>query len=201
MSEEEFYENIEKWIKADVSQWTHITLLAFFCHKYEKKNGVRFKLVRGKKGVTMSKEAADFAKLFRTVAPENYFDLAFEEKQKVRHETNLKVFNYINWMFDYKFRRGDKSITGTKLFLVPSMMVEFERMYSKHLIKQQSENKIDKLLNWINEKNQEILQNYKINKVEDLKTIAKYVEIYKLEESSVERRVLEQAKKLGIKYE
>ena len=81
------------------------------------------------------KESRDFARLFKVLAPEGYEDLPANDKKEVKKEVILKIYNYINWMFDYKFRRGDKSVTGTQIFLLPSMINEFERMYSDYMIK------------------------------------------------------------------
>jgi hypothetical protein len=198
LSEEDFFKNIDEWIKADISEWTHITLLAYFCHKYEKKNGVRFRLVRAKKGPTLGKEAADFAKLFRTLAPENYKDMDKKEKDKVRHDINLKIYNYINWMFDYKFRRGTQSVNGTRLFLTASIIVEFERMYNSYLAKKGSENKFEKLISWCKKEAAEIFQSHQLEREEDLKMIQRYAEMYTLGNDSLERRVLYKASEIGL---
>lgn len=198
LTEEDFFKNIEEWIKADVSTWTHVTLLAYFCHKYEQKNGVRFRLVRAKKGPTLGKEAADFAKLFRTLAPESYQDLPKERKDKVRHEINLKIYNYINWMFDYKFRRGSQSVNGTRLFLTPSIIVEFERMYNAYLEKKGSESKFEKLISWCKKEASKIFQDHQLEREEDLKMIKRYAEMYSLKEDSLERLVLAKASEIGL---
>lgn len=198
LTEEDFFKNIEEWIKADISEWTHITLLAYFCHKYEKKNGVKFRLVRAKKGPTLGKEAADFAKLFRTLAPESYKDLPKEKKDKVRHEINMKIYNYINWMFDFKFRRGEQSVNGTRLFLTPSIIVEFERMYNAFLEKKGSENKFEKLISWCKKEAAEIFQMHQLEREEDLKMIKNYADMYSLDNSSLERKVLQKASEVGL---
>ncbi len=198
LSEEEFFNNIEEWIKTDISTWTHITLLAYFCHKYEKKNGVKFRLVRARKGPTMGKEAADFAKLFRTLAPENYQDLPKYKKDLVRHEVNMKIYNYINWMFDYKFRRGEQSVNGTKLFLTPSIIVEFERMYSAYLEKKGTQNKFEKLLSWCKENIPDIFQKHQLEREGDLKMIKSYAEMYSLKDDTIEMLCLLKAKEVGI---
>jgi hypothetical protein len=198
ISEEDFFNNIEEWIKADISTWTHVTLLAYFCHKYEKKNGVKFRLVRAAKGPTLGKEAADFAKLFRTLAPENYKDLQKELKDKTRKDINMKIYNYINWMFDYKFRRGNQSVNGTRLFLTPSIIVEFERMYSSFLEKKGSENKFEKLISWCKKEAAEIFQMHQLEREDDLKMIARYAEMYNLDGTALERRVLQKASEIGL---
>jgi hypothetical protein len=198
MTEEEFYTSIPTWIEADIGRWTHITLMAYFCHKYEKVNDVRFRLVRSRRGPTVGKEARDFAELFRTLAPESYKRLSPEAKKIVKEEVNRKIYNFINWMFDYKFRRGNKSVTGTRIFLIPSMINEFERMYSKFLEKHQTENKLSKLLVWCNKEAKDIFKSHQLERAEDLKMIHRYVEMYSLGVESPEVRVLGKAKDLGL---
>ena len=122
MNQQEFYENIPNWISKDKDSWNHITLMAYFCHKYKEKHGVNFRLVRWKGDPGKGKESRDFAKLFKVLAPEDYNNLTGGDKQDIRSGVILKIYNYINWMFDYKSRRGDKSVTGTGLFLMPSMI-------------------------------------------------------------------------------
>ena len=146
MNQEEFYQKIPDWISKPKSTWNHITLMAYFCHKYQSVNGVRFRLVRWNRDPGKGKESRDFSRLFKTLAPEDYPSLSKEEKAIKKEEVVVKIYNYINWMFDYKFRRGEKSVTGTQLFLMPAMINEFERMYSDFLRKKQSDKGIIELL-------------------------------------------------------
>ena len=169
MTEQEFYNNIEEWIKYDLERWNHITMLAYFCWKYEKKHQVKFRLVKSKKGVESSKESADFAKLFKTFAPENYTDLDKDMKSVVRTRTNLKIKNYINWVFDYKYRNTDKSINGTRLFLVHSLINEFERMYVKHLDKQKNQFSFEMFSSWCKDNANDIFNILELKSKDDLK--------------------------------
>lgn len=198
MTEEEFYQNIEEWIHHDISRWNHITLLAYFCHKYQQANGIRFRLVRGKKGPTNGKEAKDFARLFSMLAPENYTELSPDEKRAVRIETNRKIINYINWVFDYKFRGRNQSVNGTQLFLAYNLINEFERMYNYQLQKMEQRDKLEQLLVWCRQENMEILNRHQLERIEDLQMIQKYAESYHLGESSPEVRAVTKAKELGL---
>ena len=180
MTQDEFYENIPAWISKDKSSWNHITLMAYFCHKYEQKNGVRFRLVRWKSDPGKGKESRDFSKLFKTLAPENYSLLSSDEKRVRREELNVKIYNYINWMFDYKFRRGDRSVTGTQIFLLPSMINEFERMYSSYLAKKRQNSTFEGLMNWIDENVSEVLETHDIEDIGDIKMLQKYADLYSL---------------------
>lgn len=198
MTENEFYEKIPEWIEQDSSRWNHITLLAYFCHKYEQKNKVRFRLVRAKKGPTMGKEAGDFAKLFRLLAPEDYQSLDSEQKFVIRNEVNRKIYNYINWMFDYKFRRGMQSVNGTKIFLVPSIINEFERMYTAYLNKQKSQDKFSILTGWCKSQASDIFESHQLERPEDLKIIERYANMHSLDDSSSEIKVINKAKEIGL---
>ena len=198
MTQEEFYRNISDWISQDKSRWNHITLVAYFCHKYESKNKTRFRLVRWNKDPGKGKESRDFAKLFSIFAPEGYKDMSVKDKKRHRFLVNQKMYNYINWMFDYKFRSGEKSVTGTGIFLLPSMLNEFERMYSSQLKKIDNDDKMSKLIRWCNENAREIFNLHNLEDISDLKMINRYLETYSLEDSSFEHVVISKAKEFGI---
>jgi hypothetical protein len=198
MDQDEFYQKIPEWISKPKDTWNHITLMAYFCHKYEKVHGVRFRLVRWQSDPGKGKESRDFAKLFKTLAPEGYSALPALKKKEIRAQTNIKIYNYINWIFDYKFRRGDRSVTGTKLFLLPSMINEFERMYSTFLKKKQSTNKFEILLKWAKLETPTIFEHHQVEHPEDVGMIKTYAESYHLEDGSVELMFLDKAKGLGL---
>ena len=198
MNQEEFYAKIPEWIAKPKSTWNHITLMAYFCHKYEQKNGVKFRLVRWKSDPGKGKESRDFAKLFKTLAPENYASLDKERKKEVKEEVTHKIYNYINWMFDYKFRRGDRSVTGTKLFLMPAMINEFERMYSSFLLKKKNENSMESLLTWAKEKVPSVFDYHEIEDVRDIKMLQEYIKSYSLEGDSPESILLKKAKEMNL---
>ena len=198
MNQEEFYEKIPEWISKPKETWNHITLMAYFCHKYEKVHGVRFRLVKWSSNPGRGKESRDFAKLFKTLAPENYATLRPLEKKDVRTRVNAKIYNYINWIFDYKFRRGDRSVTGTKLFLLPAMINEFERMYSAFLLKKKSENKFETLLDWAKKEVPAVFEHHQMEYPEDVNMLQTYVESYSLGEESIEALLLRKAKELGL---
>lgn len=175
MTEEEFYQKIPTWIGADRSTWNHITLFAYFCDKYQKKTGVRFRMVRSKSGPTSTKETRDFAKLVKLFCPDNFDNLSEEEKLDHKTLAINKTYNYINWMFDYKFR-GAPAVSGSQVFLVPSILNEFERMYSAHLSSKKSETKIFDFLNWIKKEVPEALDKFELGTKEDISLFVKYVE-------------------------
>lgn len=198
MTQEEFYQKIPEWINHDKSRWNHITLMAYFCHKYELKNNTKFRLVRWKSDPGKGKESRDFSKLIDLFLPENYEDLSLDDKKEIKSNIIHKIYNYINWMFDYKFRSGDKSVTGTQLFLMPSMINEFERMYTSFLQKNLNKNKMEIFIDFLKKEYSEIFERHQIDELSDLKILEKYIENYKLPESSLEAKVIFQAKKMEI---
>ncbi len=198
MTETEFFANAPKWIQDDISNWNHFTLLAYFCHKYEKKHGVRFHLVRSAKGVELSKESADFAKLFKMMAPENYAKLDKDERFEIRKQTNIRIKNFINWAFDFKFRSGAKSINGTRFFLAHNIINEFERDYNKYLAKNGKLQKWEMLITWCKQEANDVFQYHQLANMNDLEFLHNYVKQYKLDETYVEGKVIKKAEELGL---
>lgn len=198
MTQEEFYQNIDTWISKDIDTWNHITLMAYFCHKYTDKHGVRFRLVRWKGDPGKGKESRDFSKLMKNLLPENFEELDSDSKKTKKIAVIKKIYNYINWMFDYKFRRGDRSVTGTGLFLMPSMINEFERMYSSHLSKSRIKNGVADLLRWAENNDPDLFERHQLETASDVKMIQTYVGTYGLEEGTSEVRLVNKAKELGV---
>jgi len=198
MTQDEFHERIDYWISKDKSEWNHITLVAYFCNKYFKKNGVRFRLVRWKEEPGRGKESRDFAKLLELFLPENYKDLDKEIKSSLKKDAIIKAYNYINWMFDYKFRSGERSVTGTQLFLSPSMINEFERMYSSYLEKNKKKATMEDLIIWVRKNAPDIFKSHQIEEESDLKHLERYARQYNLDLSSNEFKVINEAKRMGI---
>lgn len=133
-------------------------------------------MVRSKRGPASTKETRDFSKLFKILAPETYDNLDPLDKRGVKKEINVKIYNYINWMFDYKFRSGDRSINGTQIFLLPSMINEFERMYSSFLLKKKENLDLKGLILWIKNNYPEVLDNYELSDMSDVKMFVRAVE-------------------------
>lgn len=198
MDQEEFYEKIPEWISKDKSTWNHITLMAYFCHKYEQKNGVRFRLVRWNTDPGKGKESKDFAKLAKTFLPENFEKLPKEQQKNLKEEVVHKIYNYINWMFDYKFRRGERSVTGTQLFLTPSIINEFERMYSAFLEKKNQQGTFEELISWVKKNVPDIFELHEIEEARDIRMIERYAENHNLQPLSPERKVVQKAKELNL---
>ena len=198
MIQEEFYQKVPEWISQDKDRWNHITLMAYFCHKYQEKHGVRFRLVRWNTDPGKGKESRDFARLLKVLAPEGYEDLPSNDKKEIKKEVILKIYNYINWMFDYKFRRGDKSVTGTQIFLMPSMINEFERMYATYINKHGQIEKMNILVKWAESNLPKIFDIHQVEEPGDIKMIERYYKTYNLSDSSTECLFLNKAKELEL---
>ena len=198
MTKQEFCDIIDEWISAPKSKWNHVTLVAYFYYKYKEKNGVHFTPTKWTGNPASSKECRDIKKVFDSFAPD-YANLKADEKKELRVKTYIKIYNYINWMFDYKHRYGDKGkAVTTQFFLSPYAINEFQIMYNRALKKTESEDKIGTLLDWCKKEMPELLDSHQVFKADDLNLIQKYADMYSLEESSNERRLVKQAKVLGI---
>jgi hypothetical protein len=196
MTEEEFYQKIPTWIGADRSTWNHITLFSYFCFKYEKKTGVRFKMVRSKAGPTSTKETRDFAKIIKIFCPDNIESLSEHEKVEKKLFAINKAYNYINWMFDYKFRSAP-AVSGSQVFLIPSMLNEFERMYASHLKAKKSEGGISSLLDWIKASFPEALDRFELGTKDDLAIFVKYAQSKKAPDH-VTTSIFEKIKEMNL---
>ncbi len=197
MNQEEFYSNIEDWISKPKSTWNHITLMAYFCHKYELVTGSKFRLVRWKGDPGKGKESRDFSKLFKVFATEDYDKINGSDKLFIKNKINNKIYNYINWIFDYKFRSGTQSVTGTGIFLLPSIINEFERMYEQVVEKNTNDFKIKTLIKWCGENCPEIFSLHQLEDMDDLEMIYSYFKAHNLDKS-VESRVVEYARGIGL---
>jgi hypothetical protein len=198
MTQDEFHENIQSWISKPKDTWNHITLMAYFCHKYKGKNKVRFRLVRWKGSPGLGKESRDFSKLFKLLVPEGYDDMEPEKKSAIKINVIKKIYNYINWMFDFKFRRGERSVTGTGIFLMPSMINEFERMYATFVKRNEDKDLVATILSWARDSIPEVFDLHQIEGEEDIRMVKRYYEHYNLSDDSAEHRLVEKAEEIGL---
>lgn len=199
MTKQEFYDQIEEWISAPKDKWNHVTLVAYFYHKYRERNGVQFTPARWSGNPASSKECRDIARVFDIFAVDGYKELSAEQKRQERERVNKKIYNYINWMFDYKHRYGDKGkAVTTQFFLSPYALNEFQVMYNRAMKQKNSKSRIEQLISWCKNEMPEILEIHQIDKADDIKLINKYADMYSLPDSSNERRLVDKASALGI---
>lgn len=184
MTEEEFYQKIPAWIGLERSTWNHVTLFAYFCHKYMEKTGVRFRMVRSKSGPTSTKETRDFAKIISYFSPDDYDALGESEKSQKKVFAVIKTYNYINWMFDYKFRNSS-GVSGTQLFLAPSIINEFERMYASHLAKTKLQSSVEEFLTWLHNNMPNVRDRFQLESKEEIALFMKYADGLKAKDQDI----------------
>ena len=198
MTQEEFLNKCEDWINKDRSTWTHITLLSYFCFRYKQKTGVNFRFARWKGAPAKTKESRDFSKVIKEFLPENFESFSKEEKKALRKKAMSKTYNYINWIFDYKFRMADKSVTGTGIFLNHNILNHFEVMWHRHQQKKSSERGFENLLSWIKENHPDFLQSYDFEDKKDLQMVLSFIESNNFSEGSTEHSVLVKSKSFKL---
>lgn len=194
----DFYNKIPIWIKEPKEKWNHITLLAYFCYKYEKKYDVKYIPNKWKNGVGRSKESRDFGTLYKKFMKNLDGTPISLDKNITRAFSINKVYNYINWMFDYKFRQNGKVITSPGLFLNNNMLNEFEVMYNKHLNKKNNEDKFGQLISWCKEAIPEVLEFHQLDEPKDLIMIQKYLQVNKIGEDTSESKLIKKAKEFRL---
>lgn len=193
MTETEFREKLKNWIEAPKEEWNLITFWAYFYHKYEEKYGVKY-LVKGK-NVLSTKETKDLSEVLKIFQGPNWNGLSREERDSLKKEINLKMFNYINWMFDFKLK--GKSVTSTGIFLLTPMLNEFNIMWQKHKSKSLSSDGFSKLIEYIKKDVPGYLENYELTSKEDLLMIYKIWEKKGFPDNDT-ARVCNKAKDLNI---
>ena len=140
MTKEEFYQNCQEWVKKDKSTWNHLTLVAYFVVKYHNKYGIRYKMARWANNPAKTKASRDMSKLvksFRETDPskDNKFII-------------MKCYNYINWIFDFKFRQGN-TVNSTGLLLTHTLMNEFEKTFAKKMKQYEEKKNSFTIQSWI----------------------------------------------------
>lgn len=198
MNQSEFLDKAAVWIEADKSSWTHITLLAYFCYRYKERNGVSFRFARWGGHPAKTKESRDFSRLIKAFLPEDFDNLTKENQKDAKKKSISKSYNYINWIFDYKFRTNDKSVTGTGIFLNHNIMNHFERMWFNHQNKKKKESKLNSFVSWIKSNHPSFLDNYDFEDEKDLGIVLSFIEGNGFDESTSEFLVYKKAKELGL---
>ena len=198
MNQSEFLEKAEIWIEADRSSWTHITLLAYFCYRYKEKNGVKFRFARWGGHPAKTKESRDFSRLIKAFLPEDFDNMTKDLKREEKRKAISKSYNYINWVFDYKFRTNDSSVTGTGIFLNHNVMNHFERMWFQHQKKKKSQDKMSLFVSWIKENHPLFLDNYDFEDEKDLGIVLSFIKDNDFSDDSEESMVYCKAKSLGF---
>ena len=162
MSIESLYEKAEVWIEADKEKWNHMTFLGYFIVKYRSTYGVYYRFSRWKNDPTKTKEFRDFSKLLKEF--QCGINMTHGGCKKI---ANVKLYNYINWIFDKKFR-NPKVVTGSGIFLKSNLINEFEVLYARKLKEHKRNNSISILKDWLSLNAPSILDDYSINDKNDI---------------------------------
>ena len=182
MTLEEFYEKSKEWIASDKSSWNHITLMAYFVQKYKKSYGINYRMTKWKNNPAKSKESLDMSKLIKEF---RVSDNGWDSSKK---NTILKCYNYINWLFDRKFKH-DKKVNSTGLLLNHTLINEFEKIFNKKMIEFRSKNKVKNLKEWVLENVSQISEDYEFNDENDIKIFVNFFKSNNFDDSSDEFRL------------
>jgi len=156
------YKNAEKWISEDKEKWNHITFLAYYLVKYRTNYGVFYRFNRWKDHPAKTKECKDILRLIKEF--KGGLNMIGETSDK---SVNVKLYNYMNWIFDKKFRKP-KMVTGTGIFLKSNLINEFEILYMRKVNERRNSNSISILKQWLEQNAPSILEDYSINDKNDI---------------------------------
>lgn len=100
-------------------------------------------------------------------------------------------------MFDYKFRSGDRSVNGTQLFLSPSIINEFERMYSKYIKNNEIKSSFSDLQSLVKRDFPNFLDRNELESLDDLRMIYK-IWTQKGSPDNLEAKIINLAIQMGV---
>ena len=172
----EFREVSKEWILKPKSTWNHITILAYFYNKYYNCYGAYFKFANWKGFPAKTKECRDLSKLLKKFYSEDFSYFTKEQQKADKEKAIRKCYNYINWIFDYKFKQRQYYVTGTLIFLKPSLINEFERMYKAFLLKSKKQSNFNNIKKWIQDNYPDFLNNFSFEDEKDLKIICEFLQ-------------------------
>lgn len=183
----EFHKSKEAWINKPRKSWNIVTFVSHFCIKYEKLYNVSYIFSSWRGNPALTKEGRDFSMILKV----------FTDQQDLsKIEAKTKLYNYINWSFDFKGKRNC-NINSTGLLRHNAFMNEFEKAYSKYVNKKKNDLGMSGLIAWCKGNNGTILENYELKSDRDLEFIREMVIQYKLE-SGPEKDLIDMAKEMGI---
>lgn len=182
----EFHASKESWTQVPRSKWNVVTFVSHFCIKYEKLYSTNYIFSGWKGNPALTKEGRDFSKILKS----------FQEEGLSKEDSKTKLYNYINWAFDYKGSRGT-NINSTGLLTNNVFRNHFEKMYTSFLNKRNSKTGISTLASWCKENNPDILDLYDLNTEKDIIFIKKMVDDFGLS-NGPEFDLIEKAKSMGL---
>lgn len=198
MTKDEFYKNLDNWLAKPKEKWNHVTMVAYFYKKYYLINDTHFIPSRWSGNPGSSKECRDIKRIFDLFSSEDYQELDVQERIQERVKVYSKIYNYINWLFDFKYRNIDRTAITTQFMLQPYNINAFNLAYKKALQKQKSKDTIDVFKEWCKKSVPELLSKFQIESKDDLILISRYIKTYELGNESVEYKAVSYAKEIGL---
>lgn len=186
MNLSEFHSSKLSWVSKEKESWNIVTFVSYFCVKYEQLYGVQYRFSRWAGNPALTKEGKDFSKLLKEYGDSGLSSL----------DAKMKLYNYINWAFDYKGKRG-ANINSSGLLYHHSFINEFEKKYSSFVNSRKNSIGIDSLKDWCVSNAPSIVENYTIKTDKDLVFIGEMLKMEGMEGSDEEKLIIE-AKKRGL---
>ena len=138
-----------------------------------------------------TKESRDISKVCKQLKnPEH----GWTEDKASKKDNILKVYNYINWVFDYKFR--SKQVNSTGLLVNGTLLNEFEKMYIKSLKEHRSKKKSKSIDQWILDNTPDIAGDYQLGTKNNIQIFYKFIETNSIPEDSDEYKLYNYLKKM-----
>lgn len=186
MKLQEFHINKYSWVTQPKEKWNVVTFVSYFCIKYKETYSIEYRFSRWAGNPALTKEGKDFSRILK-----EYAELGLSKES-----AKTKLYNYINWAFGYKAKRGT-NINSTGLLSNHVFFNEFEKAYLKYLNKVKRSVSIDSLKDWSKDNAPSILENYSLETANDLLFIQKMLELSDMEDSD-ESKLVKKAKEEGL---
>jgi hypothetical protein len=186
MDLKEFHINKYNWVCQEKSKWNVVTFVSYFCVKYKERYSVEYRFSGWRGNPALTKEGRDLSKILKE----------YKESGLSKLDANKKLYNYINWSFDYKAKRG-VNINSTGLLYNHVFFNEFEKAYHNFLKKARNKVDMTSLKEWCKDNAPSILENYNLESRQDLEFIEKMLTLSDLS-GSEEEILIDKAKKEGL---
>lgn len=186
MKIQEFHINKYNWVCQDKDKWNVVTFVSYFCVKYKERYSVEYRFSGWRGNPALTKEGRDISKILKE----------YKDSGLSKTDANKKLYNYINWSFDFKAKRG-VNINSTGLLSNHVFFNEFEKAYFKFLQKARNKVDLDGLKVWCKENAPSVLENYNLESRQDLEFIEKMLSLSDMKNSD-EEKLIDKAKKEGL---
>ena len=186
MKIQEFHINKYNWVTQEKAKWNVVTFVSYFCVKYKERYSVEYRFSGWRGNPALTKEGRDISKILKE----------YKDSGLSKEDANKKLYNYINWSFDFKAKRG-VNINSTGLLYNHVFFNEFEKAYFKFLKKARNKVDLDDLKKWCEDNAPSIIENYSLETRQDLEFIEKMLSLSDMS-GSEEEMLVEKAKREGL---